>query len=397
MLVIPFIIVYLIINFFIGLDLYLWIKSFRNPFRWKKAKVIFITFFSIVTSLIIIAFALPDSELKKIFSRVTNYYLGFLINLVMVIAIAHTAALLLKKFRMIPNEYFRSGKPKFIAGWACFILAAGFSLYGFVNANIIKVESFDIAVNKKGEDMKIVLVADTHLGYSLGVRNMRDMAEKINALEPDLVCFAGDIFDNDFDSLDDPQGIKEAFLSIDSTYGKYACWGNHDVVDKLIGGFSSSFDDNQKTDKRMKTFLEESEITMLEDEAAVIDDKFTLIGRLDLSKPGTGNQKRLEIDKFEFEEEKPVICMDHEPDELLEKAEAGVDIDLGGHTHNGQFFPLNLGIGFIWENPEGHIEKKTADGHIMHSIVTEGIGVYGPFMRTFTDSEIVEINVSFTG
>ena len=215
MLVIPFIIIYLIINFFIGMDLYLWIKSFKNPFRWKKAKVIFTVIFSLFTSLIIVAFIQPDSEVKKIFSRVTNYYLGFLINLLIILTLAHTAALLLKKFKLVSKEYFRSGKPKFIAGWVCFVLSVGFSLYGFVNANIIKVDSYDITVDKKGEDMKIVLVADTHLGYSFGVRNMRYMAEKINVLEPDLVCFAGDIFDNDFDSLDDPQGIKEAFLSID--------------------------------------------------------------------------------------------------------------------------------------------------------------------------------------
>ncbi|MBQ3565933.1 MAG: metallophosphoesterase [Oscillospiraceae bacterium] len=395
MLAIPFIIIYLAVNFFVGMDLYLWIKSFKNPFRYKKAKVIFIAVFSILTSLIIVAFALPDSDAKKTISRVTNYYLGFMINLLIVLALAHTLALILKKTKVVSKEYFRSGKPKFIAGWVCFVLSVGFSVYGFVNANNIEVASYDVTVNKKGDDMKIVLVADTHLGYSLGVRNMRDMAEKINVLEPDLVCFAGDVFDNNFNSLDDPSGIKQAFQSIESTYGKYACWGNHDVIDKLIGGFSVSFEENQKIDSRMKTFLEKSGITVLEDDALLIDDKFTLVGRLDMSKPGTDDAERLDIDEIEFDSTLPVICMDHEPDELSEKAEAGVDIDLGGHTHNGQFFPLNLGIGFVWENPKGHIEKKTDDGHIMHSIVTEGVGVYGPFMRTFTNSEIVEINVTF--
>ena len=395
MLAIPFIIIYLIVNFFVGADLYLWIKSFKNPFRFKKAKVIFGTIYGILTSLIIIAFLLPDSELKKIFSRITNYYLGFMINLLIVLAAAHLGALIMKLFRLIPKDFFVKGRPKFIAGWVCLVFAAVFSVYGFVNANNIKVSTYNVSINKSGEDMKIVLVADTHLGYSLGARNMQDMAEKINALEPDLVCFAGDIFDNNYNSLDDPQKIKDAFLSINATYGKYACWGNHDVVDRLIGGFSISFDKDQKIDDRMKIFLEESGITVLEDEAVVIDNKFTLIGRLDMSNPGTDNNKRLKIDEFEFDETLPVICMDHEPDELQKKADAGIDLDLGGHTHNGQFFPLNLGIGFMWENPKGHITKKGKNDHIMHNIVTEGVGVYGPFMRTFTNSEIVEINVTF--
>ena len=146
----------------------------------------------------------------------------------------------------------------------------------------------------------------------------------------------------------------------------------------------------------MTKFLKDSGIILLADEEMVVEDKFTIIGRLDLSKPGTDDEKRKNIEEFKFDKSKLVIDLDHEPAELQETADAGIDLDLCGHTHNGQFFPLTLGIGFIWENPAGYIQKKASDGHIMHNIVTEGVGVYGPFMRTFTHSEIAEINVHFS-
>ena len=90
------------------------------------------------------------------------------------------------------------------------------------------------------------------------------------------------------------------------------------------------------------------------------------------------------------DKEGPVICIDHQPSELEEKAKAGVDLDLGGHTHDGQIFPGNLLIGFFWENACGM--KKVDD---MYSVVTSGVGVWGPAMRVGTDSEIVVVDVSF--
>ena len=65
-------------------------------------------------------------------------------------------------------------------------------------------------------------------------------------------------------------------------------------------------------------------------------------------------------------------------------------MDLSGHTHDGQLFPGNLLIGLMWKNPCGHI---IVDG--MDSVVTSGVGVWGPNMRVGTDSEVVKITVNF--
>ena len=86
----------------------------------------------------------------------------------------------------------------------------------------------------------------------------------------------------------------------------------------------------------------------------------------------------------------PIIVMDHQPGELSEASDAGVDLDLSGHTHDGQMFPANLVVHFLWENACGVLKKGA-----MTSIVTSGAGVWGPAMRVGTNNEVVIANVSF--
>ena len=89
--------------------------------------------------------------------------------------------------------------------------------------------------------------------------------------------------------------------------------------------------------------------------------------------------------------ELPIIVMDHQPDELDELAQAGVSVDLSGHTHDGQMFPANLLVRLRWKNPAGVMKIGE-----MWSCVTSGAGVWGPAMRVGTDSEILIINVKGT-
>lgn len=87
---------------------------------------------------------------------------------------------------------------------------------------------------------------------------------------------------------------------------------------------------------------------------------------------------------------KPVIVINHEPDKLHEAADMGVDVMLSGHTHAGQFFPLTIVQPFAWENYWG---IKKIDN--MYSVVTSGVGLYGPAMRVGTDSEVMSVEINF--
>ena len=142
----------------------------------------------------------------------------------------------------------------------------------------------------------------------------------------------------------------------------------------------------------MNQFMVKSDIRLLKDEAVLIDDSFYLYGRPDYERPGLGDEKRKTPEEItaELDLTKPVIVIEHEPRELDELAAAGVDVDLCGHTHDGQMFPGNLTINLMWENACGYLKKDQ-----MHNIVTSGIGLFGPNMRVGTRAEICPITIRF--
>ena len=244
----------------------------------------------------------------------------------------------------------------------------------------------------RGRSIKVVLAADLHLGYSIGYRQAEKIAEKINEAEPDLVCLAGDIFDNHYGALDDPEKIREALSGIRSKYGVYACYGNHDYEEQILAGFTFDSEEHVYIGDKMRQLLDDAGIRTLEDETVLIDDSFYLSGRKDYSSRKKSGNIRMSPEELlsGLDHDKPIIVMDHQPKELQELSDAGADLDLCGHTHDGQMFPGNIVTSLIWENSCGYLKKGD-----MHNIVTSGAGIFGPYMRVGTKSEIVEISVNF--
>ena len=142
----------------------------------------------------------------------------------------------------------------------------------------------------------------------------------------------------------------------------------------------------------MDEWLKSAGITLLRDEYVLIDDSFYIYGRPDYQKPGRGIDKRKTPQEVteNLDKSKPIIVIDHQPRELGELADAGVDVDLCGHTHDGQVFPGNMTIKLMWENACGYLKMGN-----MHNIVTSGVGLFGPNMRVGTDAEICPIHIVF--
>ena len=113
----------------------------------------------------------------------------------------------------------------------------------------------------------MVLLADLHLGYNIGCHQMEQMTEKVNAQNPDLVVIAGDIFDNEYEALDDPERLISILKGIKSKYGVFACYGNHDIQEKILAGFTSETGKEKKpVIPGWTSFLKKAGITLLRDE-----------------------------------------------------------------------------------------------------------------------------------
>lgn len=390
-----YIFAYILLNVYIILRTLRWFYRCHGIFGLWRFRIPYIITVGGMASLVIIAFFLQENGKHYRLEHFSSQWFGVLFYIIFYVAAADLIRLLMKVLKLTPKGFFEKGRFVFAGGLVVVVLIISTSIYGFIHVRDMQTVHYQANVEKSCEgieSLRIVLVADQHLGYTIGVKDMEKMAAKINAEKPDLVCFAGDIFDNNYNALDDPEGIRQAFKSIESTYGVYACWGNHDVKEPLFSGFSVNARSEAIRDPRMEQLLIDADIQVLNDEAVNIEDKFYVIGRLDYEKAGDGTSNRKDIVQLTegLNLSKPVIVIDHEPRELEETAAAGVDIDLSGHTHGGQIFPMNLTNHLVWENGWGIMKKDS-----MYSVVTSGIGVYGPAMRVFTDSEVVVVDVDF--
>ena len=385
---------YILVNVYVVRWMIRWMGACSHIFQSAVFRAIFIIFYILIASSLLTGFLINKPEfLHRILKTTGNYFLGTFLYIILVIVVGDLIRLILKYVFHARFLEFRS--TFVITGFVCMALIILISVYGILHVGTIKVTPYEVTVNKKVKDMdslKIVLLADTHFGYSINCRHAQKMAEKINAQNPDIVCIAGDIFDNDYDAISDPEGVCNALKSIKSRYGVYACWGNHDLDEPILAGFTFGGKKKDQADPRMEQLLRDANIHLLTDEAELINDKFYVVGRNDSSRTHKLGGQRLSPAQLtkDLDLDKPVIFIDHQPKQLQETADAGADLDLCGHTHDGQIFPGNLFIHLFWENSFGYLKKDN-----MHNIVTSGVGVWGPDMRVGTNCEICPITVHF--
>lgn len=286
--------VYIVLCSYVFTGWFRWRKWMEIP-HWKIVSIGIAFLLLLLASSIFLGKFLPQSEIQLKILQFGNYWIGFLIYVIFFILVCDLIwllrSLLAFKWSWMGEPLIRTKTGVILL--AVFILGGSFlfTLYGAVHAKKIKTSFHDISISKQADDlkeMKVVLIADLHLGYSVGSKDMEKMVDRINKQDPDLVVLAGDIFDNEYEALDDPKYLSETLHQIQSKYGTYAVYGNHDVKETLVAGFSIGASKKALRDPRMDEFMEKAGITVLEDESELIDQKFYLVGRLDGEKNGRG-------------------------------------------------------------------------------------------------------------
>ncbi len=394
LLIIP---VYLILNLYILHRVHKWLTACSALFHSRWFIVPYITIYSLLAFSLLFAFLLPASRPQALIKRLSNYWLGTFLYILLCIGIADLLRLILNHTHGILHAFFFCRTGYILAGMLLTLVVMAVSFYGIIHSNHLYVTPYEITLDKScpgHKQLKIVLAADLHLGYNVGEKQIRQMVDAVNEQDADLVLFAGDIFDNEYEAVQNPEKLAQLLSEIRSTYGSWAVFGNHDVSERLLGGFSVGSGTHNLRDPRFENFLEKAGIQLLDDQVCSIDDAFYLVGRKDAQKPGDGTRNRKSPEELlsGLDRSRPVFVLEHQPRQLKELEKAGADLQLCGHTHDGQLFPGNLTVKLFWENPCGYLQKGC-----LHSIVTSGVGVWGPAMRVGTDGEICVVTVKFEG
>jgi len=258
-------------------------------------------------------------------------------------------------------------------------IVAMLMILGYVNAMHPHVKELTIRIPKAGSgvsSLKVVMASDIHLGTIISHSRLKRIVDAVNSLEPDVILLPGDILDEDLGPVV-RHNLGELLKTLRAKYGVYGATGNHEY----IGGVEAAC-----------RYLQEHGIRMLRDSAITLPMGVTVVGREDRSIgqfSGKSRKSLAEIMKT-VDPASPVILMDHQPAGLGEAAQAGIDLQISGHTHHGQLWPFNYIAQAVYECSWGYYQKGNTQYY-----VSCGVGTWGPPMRTGHRPEIVLMTLSF--
>ena len=269
-------------------------------------------------------------------------------------------------------------KTKLVVGIITLSIISIIVIAGFINAKNPKIKDLNITINKKQigfDKLNIVAVSDIHLGTMVNKAKIKRLIHNIKQLNPDIVLIAGDIIDDNIKVVKH-YDLLNWFKELNPKYGVYSCMGNHEYIGRAYTDLD---------------YFEKNGIHMLKDTTIKVDDKFYIIGRDDIEGKTFSGKKRKSLDEltkdinFKF----PVFLLDHQPYKLEKTAEYAVDLQLSGHTHNGQIWPLNYLTGLLFEEDWGYLKKKNT-----HFCVSSGYGTAVIPIRVGNNPEIVNIKIT---
>ena len=234
-----------------------------------------------------------------------------------------------------------------IFGAVCLLLSI-IICAGYMNAQRIQATHLKIAIDKKAGQLtglRVVMLSDVHIGYvydMYGSKSLSRVVKTINEQHPDLVLLVGDIFDGSIEQvIKKDMGME--FDRLQSKYGVYIVSGNHEYISER---------QTQNAVNKTFDYLTSHGVQSLQDSVVLIDDSFYMAGRKDRS---DRTRKTISELLHGIDRQLPVIMADHQPFHLDEVEQAGVDLQLSGHTHHGQMWPLNYITRKLFEQDWGFL------------------------------------------
>ena len=233
----------------------------------------------------------------------------------------------------------------------------------YIEPKLLTVKEQEIITNKLilKEPLKFVQFSDVHLGKDYTLGDFKKVVSKINALEPDLIIFTGDLIDNN-KSFTQEEGTIALLKALQATYGKFAVYGNHDH-----GGNGT---------KRYARIMAQSDFTLLKDASKQVTlsdgQKLRVIGIDDIVLGRPDIQKTLkEVSANTFN-----LFISHAPDVVERVKNYALDLQLSGHSHGGQVRIPFLGAPFTppygEEYVKGFYQIEESSGMCLY--VNSGIG-----------------------
>ncbi len=257
---------------------------------------------------------------------------------------------------------------------------------GWYLAHHVWRTEYTLATDKQVGNLRIVQFADSHVGTTFHGEGFAEQVKAMQSENPDIVVVTGDFVDDDT-TKEDMVTACQALGTLKTTYGVFYSFGNHNK-----GYYGSEYRGYSGDD--LIAELVKNNVKVLQDDIALLDDRFYLMGRQDRSEEQKGSSRAsMEELVSGLDPGRYSIVLDHQPHDYDAQTAAGVDLVLSGHTHGGQLFPVNYIGEWTGENDKTYgLEKREHTNFI----VTSGISDWAIKFKTGCKSEYVVINIKGT-
>ncbi|MFH1822152.1 MAG: metallophosphoesterase [Patescibacteria group bacterium] len=325
-----------------------------------KTVFIILPFGFILASILISRFS---NIFVRLFYTIAASWFGIMLYFVLACLLAYFILYLGKIFSFNINE------KKLII---CLLLAAtAVIIYGIIAAQNIKIKELNIPLpNLPGEwqGKTAVFISDLHLGAIDNYEFATRVTKQIDDLQPNLLFIGGDFFDGQTNV--DLDKLAQIFSTIKTPLGKFFVTGNHEEF-----GNSTKFIEA----------ITKAGISILDDKLVEIDG-LQIIG-VDYKSAYNKNDYETILANLKINKNKPSILLRHVPDKMDVAPKFGISLELCGHAHRGQLFPIQIIEYFLYDGFQYGLKKSGSTTVYTSS----GTGTWGPPMRVLADPEIVQI------
>jgi predicted MPP superfamily phosphohydrolase len=307
----------------------------------------------------LLAFRIRNPAVRA-FYRIAAVWLGAVNFLFLAACACWVLFFVTKSARLHPDWQTMAG--------AMFAAAALATLYGVLNARWIRVRKIKIPLRNLPDVWRgrvAALVSDLHLGHVNGASFLRRIVTRLRNLNPDILFITGDLYDG---TAINAAAAARPWTEFVPALGAYFVTGNHEEF---------------RDPSRYLEAVRKAGVRVLQSEKVVIDG-LQLIGVPDHA---SANPDRLRsiFKGLAIDRDCPSVLLSHTPQALSIAEQAGISLQLSGHTHGGQFFPFTWFTSRIF-GPYAYGLQRFGE---MLVYTTTGAGTWGPPLRLGTQPEMV--------
>ncbi|MGH3879257.1 MAG: metallophosphoesterase [Actinophytocola sp.] len=259
----------------------------------------------------------------------------------------------------------------FVVGVALVLVA-----WGVVEAmRVPRVRVTEVVLPRLGRGLdgtRVVLLADTHFGPIDRARWSARTAAAVDALEPDVVCHAGDIADG---TVARRHAQAAPLGDIRARLARVYVTGNHEYFGEAQGWLDHMAELGWTPLHNRHVTVERGGDGLV---LAGVDDATAGASGL----PGHGASVTGAL--AGADPRLPVLLLAHQPQQVRAAAAAGVDLQVSGHTHGGQIWPFH----YLVRVDQPTVQGLSRHGERTQLYTTRGAGFWGPPLRIFAPSEI---------